>query len=207
MKALVLSVLIVGVLLPRDLPAQRGGTRGGGGLMQPAFSGRGGQGWRNGTQTNGAWRGRGWNNRNNGFGFGNPYGWGFGGWGYSDPYSDLGWPADSGEANQAAPVYLVMPPQMAEPVPPPPPPEPARPVLQNYAWPDNAGTPGAAFSLVSRDGTVRQALAVWVQDNQVRFTTSSGSSAALPAAAVDCTTTELMNQRNNLHLSLPGCKR
>jgi hypothetical protein len=94
---------------------------------------------------------------------------------------------------------------VVELMPPPPPAEPPRPVVRDYNWPNADPNAGAAFSLAGKDGTTRQAVAVWVQDNQVRYTTEGGKTAVMAADAIDCGATEQLNARNHLRLALPGC--
>ena len=95
---------------------------------------------------------------------------------------------------------------MQAPVEPLPPPEPARPVMHEYAWPDAGGDPHATFSIASRDGLVRSAVAVWVQGNEVGFTAADGRAGRMPQASIDCGATERLNTQNKLRLSLPGCR-
>jgi hypothetical protein len=61
-----------------------------------------------------------------------------------------------------APQIVVLSPQPGAPPPPPPPPEPARLVRHDYNWRAPANGDGNVFALVSRDGTVRFAIAVWL---------------------------------------------
>jgi hypothetical protein len=131
---------------------------------------------------------------------------GYGGLGFSGQYPDSGWAAEYGDGDQAVPLVLMMPVQAPpEPEPPPPPPEPARPVMHEYNWTDSAGNPAARFSIVSGNGAVHQAVAVWVQGNEVRYTMAGGSTGSVAAAAVDCGATDRLNARDNLKLVLPGC--
>src|SRR6185369_4780939 len=154
---------------------------------------------------------RGLSNRFGWQGFGSlNYGWGYGtnGWGYPAYYSDSAWPETYGDGNETPPsVVLMMPMQApAEPLPPPPPPEPARPVIHEYAWPDAGGDPHATFSIASRDGQVRSAVAVWVQGNEVGFTAADGRAGRMPQASIDCGVTQKLNAESKLRLSLPGCR-
>jgi hypothetical protein len=206
MKALLVAAMLIGGAIPSDLTAQRGGGGGGahgGGTAHPGFgfgSGRGfgsgaGRGRFGGRFGNGL--GRGWNN---GIGFS---GWGYGGIGWDDfsNFGDSGWPPEYGDGNQMYPgTVLVMP-----PAPPPPPPQPAHPVMHEYSWPADSGDAHATFSIVPKNGQVRHVVAVWVQDNEVRFTDADGRAGRMPPAAVDCGATDRLNAQKNLRLSLPGC--
>jgi hypothetical protein len=209
MKTLLIATLAIGGVVYTDLNAQRGGGGGGarGGATGIPGGGRGGMPT---GRIGNAWD-RSLYNRPGRQGLGYMgYGWGYGanGLGYPAYYSDSGWPATYGDENQAPPsVVVVMPAQAPpEPPPPPPPPEPARPVVHDYTWPGTGGDPHATFSLVSRDGLVRRAVAVWVQDNQIGYTAADGSSGRLPQAVLDCGTTNRLNAENKLRLSLPGCR-
>jgi hypothetical protein len=218
MKALLIAAVAIGGVIYSDLNAQRGGggARGGGATVRPGgnFGGNPG-GNRSGMPAarfgNGLNRG-GWNrglsNRFGPQGLGSlNYGWGYGtnGWGYPAFYSDTAWPAPYGDGYEAPPsAVLVMP--MQTPPEPPPPPEPARPVMHEYAWPEAGGDPHATFSIASRDGLVRSAVAVWVQGNEVGFTAADGRAGRVSQASIDCGATERLNTQNNLRLSLPGCR-
>ena len=236
MKTLLIAAAAIGGAIYSDLNAQRGGAgggRGGGVTARPGgspgsnpggnpirnsggiSSGRFGGGRFGGDRAGSGWGGdgwnRAWNNRGGRAGFGSlNYGWGYGanGWGYPAFYSDSAWPATYDGGNDATPgMMLVMPMQAPpEPLPPPPPPEPARPVMHEYAWPDTGGDPHATFSIASRDGQVRRALAVWVQGNEVAFTAADGRAGRVPQTTIDCGTTERLNAQNKLRLSLPGCR-
>jgi len=210
MRTLLVSAILAGGLLPYGLNAQRGGGGHGGGMVGRPGAGRGGiQTGGFGNRMDGNWWNRGWNNRsqwgsgNSGFGWGNGA-WGNGGWGYSSPYSDDAWSWGYGDENQTSPMYLLVPPQgPPEPVLPPPPPQPAHPVMHEYIW--DKPSAAARFSIAPKNGPVRQALAVWVQDNEVRYTTTTGGTSRIAPAAIDCAATNHLNATNNLRLALPGC--
>jgi hypothetical protein len=212
MRVLVTAAMMMAVAVPGQLNAQRGGS-GGGAIARPGFGGGSAAG-RFGGATD-----RGWNRRPG------LTGWGFGSFGWSDPaWNDSRWndpgfygnpffhdyygsPGMYGDGYQASPaVYVLMPVQAPpEPEPPPPPPEPARPVVHEYSWPDDGGDHHATFSIVSRDSKVDQAVAVWVQDNEVRYTKAGGSTGRMALAAIDCGATERLNTEKKLTLWIPGC--
>jgi hypothetical protein len=223
MKTWLIAAVAIGGVIYSDLNAQRGGARGGGATTRPGGSpggnsignSRGNFGGMPAARLgNGLNRGifsRGFNNRFGRQGLGSlNYGWGYGtnGWGYPAFYSDSAWPATYGDANEMLPGAVLMMPMQApsEAAPPPPPPEPARPVMHEYAWPDAGGDPHATFSIASRDGLVRSAVAVWTQGNEVGFTAADGTAGRVPEASIDCGATQRLNAQNNLRLSLPGCK-
>jgi len=95
---------------------------------------------------------------------------------------------------------------MQAPAQPLPPPEPARPVMQVYHWAEGGDNPQATFSIVSRDGVVRHAVAVWVQDSEVRYTAVNGAAGRMAASAIDCGATSRLNADQQLSLRLPGCR-
>ena len=88
---------------------------------------------------------------------------------------------------------------------PPPPPQPAHPVIREYNWQSGGGEAPATFSIVPKSGEAKRAVAVWVQDNEVRFTDADGKAGRMPQAAIDCGATDRLNSQKNLRLSLPGC--
>jgi len=200
-SALLVAAMLIGGAIPSDLTAQRGGGHGGGhgaGTAHPSFGS--GTGFVPGGRFGNRW-GRGSNNRNG------LSGWGYwpNGWDYSSSFADSGWPAIYGDdGSQTYPGTVLLMPQ-APPEPPPPPPQPAYPVMHEYSWPVDGGDAHATFSIVPKNGLVRHAVAVWVQDNEVRYTDADGRTGRMPAAAVDCGATERLNAQKNLRLSLPGC--
>jgi hypothetical protein len=231
MKALLVGALVIGGLFPYAVHAQRGGSRGGGAVGQPGRGGaRGGgavgqPGFGFGRMAGGKFgvgRFGGRNQRGGfgGFGFrglgfgglgfgglgfgGLGYGWdldygsGFGGY----PFYEGSWfPKQYGSEGQASPGVMLM----QAPPPPLPPPEPARPAMQIYHWAETGANPQAIYSIVSRDGVVRHAVAVWVQDNEVRYTAANGAAGRVGLAAIDCGATGRLNAEQQLSLRLPGC--
>jgi hypothetical protein len=202
MRTLLVAAMLIGGTIPSDLTAQRGGGGAhGGGTAHPGFGfgfggvrggrfagrfgGRFGNGW-----------GRGWNS-------GNGSGWGYGGLGWDDSsyFGDSGWFSGYGDGNQTYPGSLLMMP----PGPPPPPPQPAHAVIREYNWPAGGGDTHATFSIVPKNGLVQQAVAVWVQDNEVRYTDADGRTGRIQAATIDCGATYRLNAQKNMRLSLPGC--
>jgi hypothetical protein len=133
-----------------------------------------------------------------GYGWDLDYGSGFGGY----PFYEGSWfPKQYGNEGQASPGVMLM----QAPTPPLPPPEPARPAMQIYHWPETVANPQAIYSIVSRDGVVRHAVAVWVQDNEVRYTAANGAAGRVGLAAIDCGATGRLNAEQQLSLRLPGC--
>ena len=207
MKPLLVAALAIYGAIPCAVNAQRGGAHGGA-MGRPGFGsgnflpGKGGIGRDRGFFDHGFGfnnRGFGLNNRGGFSGLGFGYGWGDGG--YSGLYEESWFPQ---EGNQTSPNMVMLP--MQAPVQPLPPPQPARPVMQIYHWAESGGDPQANFSIVSRDGVVHQAAAVWLQDSDVRYTTANGGAGRMALAAVDCEATNRLNAQHQLSLRLPGCK-
>lgn len=125
--------------------------------------------------------------------FVSPYGFsGFSDWGQADASSCPGAPA---------PVIAVAPPP--EPPAPPPPPERASPAMHEYNWPTSPNDPNAAFALVTKDATVRFAIAVWSQDGVVHYVTREASQGSVPLDAIDRQATRRLNAEKQLQLWLP----
>jgi hypothetical protein len=133
-----------------------------------------------------------------GYGWAPDYGSGFGGY----PFYEGSWfPKQYGNEGQASPGVMLM----QAPTPPLPPPEPARPAMQIYHWAETGANPQATYSIVSRDGVVRHAVAVWVQDSEVRYTAANGAAGRVALAAIDCGATGRLNAEQQLSLRVPGC--
>ena len=202
MKALLVGALVIGGLFPYAVHAQRGGSRGGGAVGQPGFGfgrmagGKVGVGRFGGRNQRGGFGGFGFGGL--GYGWDLDYGSGFGGY----PFYEGSWfPKQYGSEGQASPGVMLM----QAPTPPLPPPEPARPAMQIYHWAETGANPQATYSIVSRDGVVRHAIAVWVQDSEVRYTAVNGAAGRVALAAIDCGATGRLNAEQQLSLRLPGC--
>jgi hypothetical protein len=125
-----------------------------------------------------------------------------GGWLYPDYYDDY-WdssPYVHDEYYALRPDATIIVPAL-EPASPPPP--PATPVVQEYSWPDSDRGSATAFAIVSKDGTVHRAIAVWVQDESLCFTTPNGIGQQLPLNKVDGKSTTRMNAELKLKLPMP----
>jgi hypothetical protein len=143
------------------------------------------------------------------------------GWPYYDYYWNL--PADNEAGYQQRPNSIIVMPiegvQSADP--------PVQPEIHEYSWPSSSdltvatpnrevrvavapprpgsdAEPCPSFSIVSKDGTVFRARALWVQDSIVHFTTVDGSVGQLPLGGVDRESTHRANAEHNLSLPLPG---
>jgi len=108
-----------------------------------------------------------------------------------------------------APVPAPEPPKVqapepeAPPPPPPPPPEPVRPVTHDYSWPAQASDAAKVFSLVLKDGTVRFAIAVWIQDDMLHYVMQDRTAGRTPLDALDREATRRLNAEGRLNLTLP----
>jgi hypothetical protein len=228
MKRLLIGAVMIGVIAGQ-LAAQRGGMgHSGGGMhfaggnhypagvvvppIQGAVPGLGAStaSWHDHSYRaweRSQWGHNGYNNRydnryNNGYsngygGYASDYGYG----GVFDPfYADRY--VDSAPAPQAGVVVLM--PQVELPPPPPPPPPPIQPETREYQWPASASDSSATtFSIVSKDGQVQLATAVWVQDNALCYFTPDGRKGRIQIGSVDRQSTRQRNAENHLNLWLP----
>jgi hypothetical protein len=217
MKQLVVGMVFLWSLFPAASAAQRGGGGRGGGLPGGAISGGSFQG--------SGFRGPGFH----GYGgirsgyFGLPpvgpipplgstgtynrfrnYGYGWGGLGVSYPYAldGYGGPAYYDDGYQGP--MIVMPEQDCGPTVFQPPPPPVRPELHEYKWPESSADTAATFALVLTDGSVRAAIAVWIQDNTLNYITPEGAGERLELHSINRENTRMANAAKHLTLSLPA---
>jgi hypothetical protein len=121
---------------------------------------------------------------------------------YPDYYGDYWDSSLDGHDDYYAPrpsAVFITPP--AEPVSPPPP--PVTPVVLEYSWPDSGSGSATAFTIVSKDGAVHRAIAVWVQDERLCFTTPQGVGQQLSLTEVDGKATTRTNAELKLKLPMP----
>jgi len=192
MKRLLIGAVCFFVFAPLAY-AQRGGGARGGGIGNAGWGGgRGGFGRFDGNRFDGNRFGR--SNFNNG-----GFGWlGYGGWGY--PFVD-DYDSQPSQPTVIVPVTIQF---VGPPPPPPPPPEPPRLAVRSYVWPDTA-TPTEAintFAIVSKDGSMRSAIAVWVQGTELRYRTEEGGG-RVPLAQIDREKTLRVNAERGLRFWLP----
>jgi hypothetical protein len=213
MKRLVLGVVCFGLLFPPHFAAQRGGGGFGGRGSGGGGAFHGGAPLGSGFQGNGGLRGgfiglpplrpplgpvRKFNQiRKHGNG-----GAGTGFFPFAYGYLDAGY-YDNG--NQGPVIVLEQPesPTMALP-PPPPPPPPPQPELHAYSWPESSNDPSALFTIISRDGAVSSAVAVWVQNNTVCYFAPDGSAGSMELNSINREATRTVNAAKSLRLSLPA---
>ena len=104
--------------------------------------------------------------------------------------------------SEAAPQDLWnMPPAL--PAPPPP----VRPVMHSYTWPDVPSNPEAVYFVATRDGFVRSAIAVCVEDGAVAMVTSDHKSETISLDSIDRDLTRKLNEPTGMKLWLPPSRR
>lgn len=201
MKQLVLGVVVLWSLFPAHSSAQHGGG-GRGGFSGGAGPGRGFRGGHFGSPPSRPvppFRSTENSNRFGRYG----YGWGGGlGWAFPDnfgDYGDVGYP-DNG---YQGPVIL-MPQQESCPTVIQPPPPPIESALREYTWPESGSDPSAVFAIISKDGIVRPAVAVWVQGDTVHYVTPEDHDGRLALDSIDRAATRSANAAKHLMLALPA---
>jgi hypothetical protein len=133
------------------------------------------------------------------------------GYRYSDLWLDPNHPsyADYWDLSRNAidyflpPLAIVRMPAPQTPAPESPLPPPPTPAMHEYSWPESGGDGGNAFAIVSKNGIVQSAIAVWVQNNRLCFITPDGIGRELPLEEVDRQNTTRINTALKLKLPLP----
>jgi hypothetical protein len=69
--------------------------------------------------------------------------------------------------------------------------------MREYNWPADGQT-SASLTIVQKDGAVRLATAVWVQEGELNFTSPDGKPGKLPLRAVDNAATARVNADKGL---------
>ena len=139
---------------------------------------------------------------------------GFPSWGYAcDPLyaGNYGYSYPTPSLTIAIPQVVAPQPPAPPPAPPPPPPL-VRLVVREYHWPssgDNASATGtntsaATYSIVSRDGQVESATAVWVQDDALCYVKPDGDHGRTPIVSIDRQATRQRNAGKQPEFSLPA---
>ena len=101
----------------------------------------------------------------------------------------------------AQPGVAVVTTQPEAPAPPTP---PIRPEIHEYQWPSSGNDSGVTtFSVVTKDGRVQSATAVWFQGDELCYFRSDGSKGRMPIDSVDRRATHQRNAAKQLNLSLP----
>jgi hypothetical protein len=130
---------------------------------------------------------------------GDGYDYGFDGYGYPAPYSNV-----PRFVNRL--VLIQQPAVPAAPPAPPAPPEPIHSSIQNvkgYPKQNPSSAPPAFFIIVLNNGSRLTASAVWVQGNDAHYMDGDGHVHRVPLADADRTATRELNQTNHLNLRLP----
>ena len=125
---------------------------------------------------------------------------GFGYWGYAcDPFY-----GNNGNGYPAPSVTVAIPHVVAA-LPARPPEPPIRPEVHEYNWPSSPSDSSAAsFSIVSKDGGVQSATAVWVEDDALRYVKPDGSESRMPIDSIDRQATRQRNAEKQLNICLPA---
>jgi hypothetical protein len=76
-------------------------------------------------------------------------------------------------------------------------------VTHEYNWPAPANEAAQVFSLVSRNGTVQFAIAVWMQDDVLHYVAPDLSLGRTGLDAIDRDATRRLNAQSGLNLWLP----
>ena len=126
---------------------------------------------------------------------------GFGYWGYAcDPFY-----AGNNSNGYPAPSVTVAIPQIVADLTPRPPEPQIRPEIHEYHWPSSPSDSSAAsFSIVSKDGRVQSAIALWVQDDALHYVTPDGSESRMPIDSIDRQATRQRNAEKQLNICLPA---
>ena len=131
---------------------------------------------------------------------------GFPDWGYaSDPAF---YPDNYGDSYTALPSAIVAIPAIQQADAPPQPTPASAPVrseMREYHWPssDSEDSSATTFSLVSKDGRVQSATAVWVQGNALCYYTPDQSTGRMLIDSIDREATRQFNAGKHLSLWLP----
>ncbi len=102
-------------------------------------------------------------------------------------------------APQQSIVVVTAAPQPHTPAPASTPSTPAA-VMHEYRWPNPGEDSGTEFAIVSNDGAIQHAVAVWLQDGWICFVTPEGTARQLSPAEVDRQKTAQMNGQKKLKL-------
>ena len=86
----------------------------------------------------------------------------------------------------------------------PPPPPTAESYMREYHWPSSgSGSSAATYSIVSKNGKVLLAAAVWVHDNVLSYYTPDHNTGRIPVDSIDRQTTRQRNAEQQIVLWLP----
>jgi len=121
-------------------------------------------------------------------------------WGACDPLYAGNYGGDYASPSVSVAIpQVVAPPLAAVPSPP------VRPEVHEYHWPSSPSDSSATtFSIVSKDGRVQSASAVWVQDDALGYVTPDGSESRMPMDSIDRQATRQRNAEKQLKICLPA---
>jgi len=145
-----------------------------------------------------------------GFPWGDDYGYGFDGYGYAAPYSNI-----PRFVNRL--VLIQQPAVPAAPAAPAAPPEPIHSSIQNVKGSfiqnvkgdptqNPSSAPVAFFMIILKNGSQLTASAVWVQGSDACYVDGNGQGHRVPLADVDRTATQELNQTNHLNLRFSAAR-
>jgi hypothetical protein len=117
------------------------------------------------------------------------------------PFADLGMLTYDQPSYQRR-VILVTPAPFIPPEPPLDAQGPPKPLVRECSWPSNPDDLAGTFSIALQDGTVRFAVAVWVQDGMAHYIGENGTAERASLAAIDRETTYRLNAEHGLKLRL-----
>jgi hypothetical protein len=124
--------------------------------------------------------------------------------GFLAPYFPIG--GDYPEGLAGYDNYYPPPPDFLPVEPAPEPPRVAHAVVNEYKWKDEGvevANSSPTFTIALRDGSLRYAVAAWLQNSQLYYVDSEGKQDALSSNQIDRGATQRLNGEKNLRLQLP----
>jgi hypothetical protein len=119
----------------------------------------------------------------------------------SDPFF---YPETYDDAYPVGPSAIVAVPVILNADTPPPPPPTPESDMRDYHWPSSGGRSSATtYSIVSKDGKVLFAAAVWIQDNVLSYYTPDHNTGRIPIGSIDRQATRQRNAEQQIILWLP----
>jgi hypothetical protein len=88
------------------------------------------------------------------------------------------------------------------------PPLPVRPAMHEYKWPESKAGPTVTFSIIiSQNGAVHSAIAVWLDGNAIRYLTPEGAGGRSALDSIDREATRSANAKTLQSPDLSGLTR
>jgi hypothetical protein len=75
--------------------------------------------------------------------------------------------------------------------------------VHEYNWPES-GDASATLAIVAKDGSVRKAIAVWLEENAVHYITPEDATERIGLDSIDLPATRRVNAEKHLLLPLPA---